>query len=386
MRSSFKPLLALLLSAPLTTLTAADAPRPAPPAEPRKADRPTPPTRPFDAPGTPTFVRLDGTPGATPPVNANGNYLVGPDYVAAPETKAMDGVPQGRIEQFQMDSKECQRFNPGIARDQFGIPDPNNPRTLIVETHPIDYKRTITVHIPAQYVPGTAAPLLVTRDGPGLGKPDENLARILENLIAQKRIPPVITVMVANGGGDAQGHERGREYDTMSGLYPEFIQHEVLPLVEKNYGVKFTSDPEGRATIGTSSGGSAALIMAWYHPEWFRRVLTFSGTFVNQQWPFHPETPGGAWDFHAKLIPESDPKPIRIFMAVGDRDNYNPNVLRDGTHDWVEANHRMAHALKAKGYAYQYLYCLNSGHGVSNARSQILPGALEWLWQGYLPR
>jgi enterochelin esterase-like enzyme len=386
MRSSFKPLLALALFAPLPTFRAADSPRPVPPTEPRKADRPTPPTRPFDAPGTPTFVRLDGKPGATPPVNANGNYLVGPDYVAAPETKAMDGVPQGRIEQFQMDSKECQRFNPGIARDQFGIPDPNNPRTLIVETHPIDYKRTITVHIPAQYVPGTAAPLLVTHDGPGLGKPDKNLVRILENLIAQKRIPPVITVMVANGGGDAQGHERGKEYDTMSGLYAEFIQHEVLPLVETNYGVKFTSDPDGRATLGTSSGGSAALIMAWYHPEWFRRVLTLSGTFVNQQWPFHPETPGGAWDFHAKLIPESDPKPIRLFMAVGDRDNYNPNVLRDGMHDWVEANNRMAHVLRAKGYAYQYIYCLNSGHGVGNARSQILPGALEWLWQGYQPR
>ena len=111
-------------------------------------------------------------------------------------------------------------------------------------------------------------------------------ARILDNLIAQKRIPALIMVQIANGGGDAQGHERGKEYDTMSGLFAEYIQHEVLPLVEKNYGVKFTTDPDGRATMGTSSGGSAALIMAWYHPEWFRRVLTLSGTFVNQQWPF----------------------------------------------------------------------------------------------------
>ena len=70
-------------------------------------------------------------------------------------------------------------------------------------------------------------------------------------------------------------------------------------------------------------------------------------------------------------------------MAVGDRDNYNPNVMRDGMHDWVEANNRMATALKAKGYHYQYAYCLNSGHGVGNARSQILPNALEWLWKGY---
>ena len=169
----------------------------------------------------------------------------------------------------------------------------------------------------------------------------------------------------------------------MSGLYAEFIENEVLPLVEKNYDVKLTKDPDGRATMGNSSGGSAALIMAWYRPDLFRRVLTFSGTFVNQQWPFNPETPGGAWDFHEKLIPESDPKPLRIWMAVGDRDSLNPNIMRDGMHDWVEANNRMAKVLKAKGYHYQYLYCLNAGHGVGNAKPQITPHALEWLWQGY---
>ncbi len=377
------PLLGLTaLLALMTQSLGADAPQPAPP-PPKQAPKPQPPTRPFDSPDAPKFTRLDGTPGANPPVDAEGDFVIGPDYVAAPETKAVEGVPQGKVQQFSMDSKDCKRFNPGIARDVFGTIDPKNPKTLIVETHTIDYKRTITVYIPAQYVPGTAAPLLVTHDGPGLGKPDMNLPRILDNLIAQKRVPAMIVVMVANGGGDAQGHERGKEYDTMSGLYAEFIEHEVLPLVEKNYGVQLTKDPEGRATMGSSSGGSAALIMAWYHPELYHRVLTFSGTYVNQQWPFNPETPDGAWGFHNKLIPESAPKPIRLWMAVGDRDSYNPNIMRDGMHDWVEANNRMATALKAKGYHYQYLYCLNSGHGVGNARPQFLPHALEWLWKGY---
>jgi len=107
---------------------------------------------------------------------------------------------------------------------------------------------------------------------------------------------------------------------------------------------------------------------------------------VNQQWPFDPKTPGGAWDFHETLIPQSERKPIRLYMAVGDRDNYNPNVMRDGMHDWVEANHRMAKVLKAKGYPYQYYFCQDSGHGIGNARSQLLPAALEWLWQGYQAR
>jgi enterochelin esterase-like enzyme len=135
--------------------------------------------------------------------------------------------------------------------------------------------------------------------------------------------------------------------------------------------------------MGSSSGGSAALIMAWYRPNLYHRVLTTSGTFVNQQWPFNPETPGGAWDFHETLIPNSPKKPLRIFISVGDKDLLNPNVMRDGMHDWVEANHRMAKVLKAKGYAYQYLFCRNSGHGIGNAQAQFLPHAIEWVWRGY---
>lgn len=349
----------------------------------KKRKRPPAPTRPFDGHEAPKFNRLDGKPGVNPPANKSGDYLIGPDYLPPPEAKVVPGVPQGKMHQFNINSKECVRFNPGIARKVFGKVDPNNPKTLIVDTHEIDYARTITVYIPAQYQPGTEVPFIIKHDGSRMGRPDMNLARIMDNLIAQKRIPVQIGILIQNGGGDAQGHERGREYDTMSGLFAEFIQHEVLPLVEKNYNLKLTKDPDGRATWGSSSGGSAALIMAWYHPEWFRRVLTTSGTFVNQQWPFNPETPGGAWDFHDRLIPQGKRKPLRIFLAVGDRDNFNPNVMRDGMHDWVLANNRMAKVLQAKGYDYQYIYCLNAGHGLGKARAQITPHALEWLWHGY---
>ncbi|MCX6951856.1 MAG: alpha/beta hydrolase-fold protein [Verrucomicrobia bacterium] len=385
--------LALTLSTLPSPVIGADAPAPAaastPPATKAPA-RPPAPTRSPTAPGTPPLTavgakagELRSVPGMNPPVNADGDFLIGPDYLPAPELTVVPGVPQGKVLQFSMDSKDSKFFNPGIAREVFGTVDPQNPKTLIVETHPIDYRRTITVYVPAQYVPGTAAPFIVTHDGPALGKPDQSLPRVLDNLIAQRRVPAMIAIMVAHGGGDAQGHERGREYDTMSGKFAEFIEAEVLPLVEKNAGVKLTQDPEGRATMGNSSGGSAALIMAWYHPEWYHRVITYSGTFVNQQWPFDPATPGGAWEFHATLIPQSPKKPIRLWMEVGDRDNYNPNVMRDGMHDWVEANNRMATALKAKGYHYQYVFAVNAGHSDRNVRNQTLAHALEWAWQGY---
>ena len=168
-------------------------------------------------------------------------------------------MTEGRLEQFVMDSKECKRFNPGIARKEFGVVDPNNPKTLIVQTHQIDYKRTITVYIPAGVDLTKELPVLVTHDGPGMGKPDRGLARVLDNLIAQKRIPAQVAVMIQNGGGDAQGHERGREYDTLSPLFADFIHEEVFPLVEKNYGVRLTKDPEGVVSSGSVPAGGVVI-------------------------------------------------------------------------------------------------------------------------------
>ena len=71
----------------------------------------------------------------------------------------------------------------------------------------------------------------------------------------------MIAISIGNGS-DAQGSKRGLEYDTMSGKYAEFVEAEVLPWIGKQYNVKLTKDPEGRATMGGSSGGSCALSMA----------------------------------------------------------------------------------------------------------------------------
>src|SRR5580700_2765928 len=156
-----------------------------------------PPVRKFDDPGSPPFKVLKT--GENPPLDVDGNYVIGPEYTPAPERKAALGVPQGKVKQFTIDSKETKLFNPGIARKVFGKVDPNNPKTLIVETHTIDYKRQITVYIPSQYAAGSAAPFMVCHDGPG-GKPNLQLPRILDNLIAQKRVPPLIAILIANGG------------------------------------------------------------------------------------------------------------------------------------------------------------------------------------------
>jgi enterochelin esterase family protein len=344
---------------------------------PAAAARPSRPAHPTRDPNTPGYVTAkELSDGSVPPATADGNFILGPTHNPAPEMTAQDGVPQGTVYTFSMDSADS-RIYPGIAREPntFARPDPTDPGKLIVSSHPAPYTRQVAVYVPKQYVPGTAAPFIVGADGP-----DKALFTALDNLIAQHRVPVMIAISIGNGGGDAQGSERGLEYDTMSGLYAEFVEKEVLPLVEKQYNVKLTKDPEGRATMGGSSGGSAALIMAWYHPELYHRVLTYSGTYVNQQWPSNAATPHGAWEFHEHLIPNSPAKPLRIWMEVGDRDNL---ITRDNMHDWVLANENMARVLAAKGYHYQFVFARNAGHTDRAVKQQTLPQALEYTWQGY---
>ena len=281
---------------------------------------------------------------------------------------------------FSMSSAES-KFYPGIARDKgtMGAPDPNDPAKMIVTTsRPAPWTREVTVYVPKEYVAGSVAPFIVGADGP-----DPMLFKAIDGLIAEKKVPVMIAVSIQNGGGDAQGSERGLEYDTMSGKYAEWVEQEVLPRVEHEGHVKLTKDPDGRATMGGSSGGSAALEMAWYHPELYHRVLTYSGTYVNQPWPPNAETPHGAWEFHEHLIPGSAKKPIRIWMEVGDRDNFNSNAMRDGMHDWVVANEHMAQVLAAKGYHYQFVFARNAGHTDRAVKAQTLPEALEYVWRGY---
>jgi len=348
------------------------------PAAPAPAPRPTPPTR---DPKTPGYVTARELPdGTLPPADAEGNFIIGPTHAPAPEAVEHEGVPRGQICTFEMSSADSTIY-PGIARTAgtFGTPDPADPATLVVTTsHPAPWMRKIAVYVPASYAAGTAAPLLVGADGP-----DQTLFTVLDNLIAQKRVPALVAVSIANGSGDAQGSQRGLEYDTLSGRYAEFVETEVLPRVAQQCHVTVTHDPDGRATMGGSSGGSAALIMAWYHTEWYHRVLTYSGTYVNQQWPHNAQTPHGAWEFHEHLIPQQPAKPIRLWLEVGDRDLLNPNVMRDEMHDWVLANERMAQVLADKHYHYQFLFVRNAGHTDRIVKQQTLPEALEWLWQGY---
>jgi iron(III)-enterobactin esterase len=293
---------------------------------------------------------------------ADGDYFVGPEYANAPELTPREGVAKGVVKTFTMESKDS-RFYPGISKTAPGT---------------VPYTRKVGVYIPSQYVPGNEVPFIICQDANN----QRELPTILDNMISDHRLPVMAAIFIGNGGGDGRGSERGLEYDTVSGKYAEFVEAEVLPKISAAYNITFTKDPDGRATMGGSSGGAAAFSMAWWHPELYHRVLTYSGTYVNNQSPKNPDSPHGAWEYHEHLIPGADAKPLRVWLEVGEHDN-GAATPDSGFHNWVLANFHMAAVLKAKGYHYQFVFAKGAKHVDQRAVRATLPEALEWLWQGY---
>jgi enterochelin esterase-like enzyme len=328
------------------------------------------------------FVAGVGVAQDKPDATGNGDFVIGPDYEFDPDLKDK-GHPKGQSFEFSMPLADSKIF-------------PGNDSTLDAKK-PVRKERKIFVYVPAAYKDGTKAPVLVTFDGPG----NLNLVRFaLDNLTISKdpkrSLPAFIVVAVENGGNDGKGSERGLEYDTMSDRHARFINDEVLPAVLANEKVKaafpkiaFTGDPWGKAVMGCSSGGAAALTIGWFRPDLFRRLITYSGTFVAQQADNAPEQakyPLGAWEYHSgmKLIEHSEKKPLRIFTHVSEND-IRPKDPENTYHNWVMANQRTAAALKAKGYDYRFVFSKATGHCDGKVFQQTLAETLVWMWRGYKP-
>ena len=324
-----------------------------------------------------------GTYTENPGMEGNGDQIVGPEYKIDRDLTDL-GHPKGKYFEFKMRLADSKIFR-------------GDDKTLEPTKKPVRTERKIFVYVPAAYQDGTPAPVLVIHDGPGQMKLTRNA---LDNLTISKdpnrQLPPFIAIAVENGGNDGKNSERGLEYDTMSDRLARFINDEVFPAVLANAEIKaaypklaLTQNPWGRAVLGCSSGGAAALSMAWFRPDLFRRVMAYSGTFVDQQDDDAPEEkqyPLGAWDYHSglKLIETSEKKPLRIFTHVSENDN-RANDPEETYHNWVMANERTAAALKAKGYDYRYVFSKATRHCDPKVFDQTLADTLVWMWRGYQP-
>lgn len=308
----------------------------------------------------------------------NGDFVVGPEYRIDPDLKDK-GNPKGKQFEFRMQLSQSKIF-------------PGTDQTLDPKKE-VRKERKIFVYVPAAYKDGSKAPVLVMHDGPS----NLDLVRnALDNLTISndpnRKLPPMIVISIENGGNDGKGSQRGLEYDTMSDRLARFVHEEVFAAVLANSEIKaaypslaLTDDPWQRAVMGCSSGGAAALSMGWFRPDLFRRLITYSGTFVDQQDDDAAEEakyPLGAWEYHSsmKLFETTDKKPLRIFTHVADKD-LRFNDAEETYHNWVMANERTAKALAAKGYDYRYVFSRDSRHCDRKVFEHTVADTLVWMWK-----
>jgi len=336
------------------------------------------------ATATPAHAQDAARPADAPPLvpvalARDGNFRIAPPYEVDPAFTVRPDVPKGRVIRFMMDSRGSEIYPTA--------PQGGRGRGGGDEGEPQPFERRVAVYVPPGYVPNTPAPFIVVQDERWYVKEDAPdgrtdlpfMATMLDNLIHEGRIPPIVAVLLAPG----PGRQRSIEYDEVSDRYAMFVESEVLPRITRDYQVAFTDDPEGRATFGESSGAAAAFTMAWFHPELYHRVISYSGTFVALR--TDPETaPNGAWDYHETFLPNTERKPLRIWLHVSENDNGSDRDA-ESMRNWVIANDRMAAVLAEKGYPHQYIFSEGVGHVSRPVQLQTMPEAFEWVWQGYEP-
>lgn len=280
---------------------------------------------------------------------------------------------------------------------QLGVPSGTLSEKLTHTSKIYDgMKSDYWIYVPAQYDPKIPTALMVFQDGGGyINRASNNpTLNVIDNLIAQKKIPVIIAVFINPGDiTDNPGtptykfvnaysekwHRtlkdsmRSTLYDTVSDRYDRFLRDEILAEVQSKYNLR--KDPYSRAITGLSSGGICSFNAAWQMPGQFSRVISWIGSFTAIQWKEDPQNPDGGQDYPEKILREPHHN-IRVWLQDGSSDMEN-----DRYGSWPLANIRMANALKLKDYDFHLSFgkgTHNSGQGAAE-----LPEALTWLWRDY---
>ncbi len=214
---------------------------------------------------------------------------------------------------------------------------------------------------------------------------------ILDNMISQHAIPPLVAVLIHNISEES----RLRELHC-NDTFAEFLAKELIPWVHRNYHA--TNDPRQTFVGGTSAGGLAAAFAAFRHPEIFGNVLSNSGSFswkpglleriLNGGRP-GPLNEGMYVDFGWLMgqFANHPRVPIRFYLDVGLMEDLSPrkplqagDTSQAGDLSGLVANRYLRDVLRAKGYDVHYQE-FNAGHSYYAAHS-LSNGLLTLLRDG----
>ncbi|HLI64817.1 MAG TPA: alpha/beta hydrolase-fold protein [Caulobacteraceae bacterium] len=229
---------------------------------------------------------------------------------------------------------------PYVAR-RADVPHGKVDRTDAFASQILGNARRIWVYTPPGYDADAAPyPLLVAFDGGG-SLTLTPIHRIIENLIAEGRIRPMVAVFVDNPTATSRNDEL-----PCSEPFAGFLETELIPWVRERYNV--SADPADGYVTGVSYGGLAAMWMGYRLPHVFGNVIAQApslwwGPGFDMTRALGSQTYKEGW-----LVDqyEAAPKlPLRIWQEIG---------LMEHPERMIEPNRRMKAVLEAKGYDLTY--------------------------------
>jgi enterochelin esterase-like enzyme len=226
-------------------------------------------------------------------------------------------------------------------------------------------ERRVWVYAPSDYNPdGGPYSLLLLLDG-WFFVHVVPAPTILDNLIADGLIPPLVAVLV----GSVFDKTRSRDLN----CYPPFVDFltgELIPWVRQNYHI--TVDPALTVIGGASSGGLGAAYAGLRQPGLFGNVLALSGWFV-----WKPDD-DEAYEWLARQYVTSPRLPLRFYLDAGRYDALAPSP--EAPTLLVTVRH-IRDVLLAKGYPVHYAE-YSGGHNPMNWQGTLADGLLALLGKG----
>jgi enterochelin esterase-like enzyme len=221
------------------------------------------------------------------------------------------------------------------------LPSPVNEHTLKSEI--LKQDRQYGIYLPPDYdAQGPECGLLVLFDGNGCRQMVNNpfpVDVMLDNLIREKKIPPVVVVFVF------QTEQRDKEL-SCSKPFADFVAKELIPHVRTKY--KVSAEPARTIIGGMSLGGLMSSYCAYRHPEVFGNVLSMSGSYPWFPGAFEGKAPRDAEPGWLTRQMVASPKlDVHYYLAAGRFENFFPFSL-------LGENRRFRDVLLAKGYPVQY--------------------------------
>lgn len=162
--------------------------------------------------------------------------------------------------------------------------------------------------------------------------------RILDNMIADNRIPSAVAIFIDNPTDDSRNTEL-----PPNPLFARMLAEELYPWVTEKLNIR--TDSAHTALIGSSYGGLAAAYTAAQYPNRFGNVLAMSGSF----WWRQIDTPNSENNYIARLYAAMPTLPVRFFLSAG-----RYEAARNGEFDILNRSRHLKDVLIAKGYSVTY--------------------------------